>query len=493
MAIGQAIRDGCLVLFYLKKLVMKKYLLLLFVSALGRTSLAQKTEEQKVDSVIVLVKQYFNEKNSEKLYSLAGEKFKKALSAETFSQICENNLFPIGNFNETALEKFGKEGGKYKATFDNAILSMYISLDSSDKLVAFLFQTYKKESALKTYKVASDNLLLSELDKKVDEVFRPYISNENSVGLSIGILKEGNSFTYNYGETEKGMKQVPTGNTIFEIGSITKTFTSILLADAVLSGKLKLDDPVNKYLPKNIPVLQFNDKPVTLMGLSNHSSGMPRMPEDFNITDAQNPYRTYDSTNLFQTLKKLKLTRGQGDKYEYSNLAVGLLSFILTRVYKKSFEQLIVEKICTPLQMNDTRQFIRKNDSSRFAKGYDENGGPNSQWDFKVLAGAGAIRSTVNDLLKYGAANLHSDDTKLDRALQLTHKPTFTNAQTIVGLGWHLTGKEPHILLLHSGETGGYVSYLAIHPKKKIVLVVLSNTAIAVDDIATQLMNWLSK
>src|SRR5207244_1996226 len=128
----------------------------------------------------------------------------------------------------------------------------------------------------KTQKVKSDNRLLTALDKQVDSAVRPYINLAITTGVSIGILRNGKMYFYNYGETAKGNKKLPNQHTIYEIGSISKTFTATLLADAVSNGKISLGDPVSKYLPARIPALEFEGVPVTIKMLSNHSSGIPR-------------------------------------------------------------------------------------------------------------------------------------------------------------------------------------------------------------------------
>ncbi|HSC37381.1 MAG TPA: serine hydrolase domain-containing protein, partial [Chitinophagaceae bacterium] len=258
-------------------------------------------------------------------------------------------------------------------------------------------------------KTAASNPLSTPTDKKVDEIARAYLLRPNTAGLSIGILKDGKTYFYGYGETARGNNSLPGPETIFEIGSITKTFTATLLATAVQEGKLRLDDPVNKYLPDSIPVLQYNNRVVTITDLSNHTSAIPRMPSNFGktITDRRNPYINYTVENLYSFLAHLQLTRDPGTQFEYSNAAVGLLGTILQKMYNDSYESLIVKYICDPLSVQDTRVFIRKNDSARFAKGYNDQGEQTSQWDLPAaFAGAGAIRSTASDMLKYAAAQL---------------------------------------------------------------------------------------
>ena len=449
---------------------MKKIFIILFVS-INSICYAQ---QQKIDSVCRLVKKYFNEKNTDSMYALTGSDFRKELTADAFISVCNNNLFPLGEMKQTILESYDGGIAKYKAIFNSVNLTLLLSLDKKDKIEVFLFKQYEDENKKKNYKVSSSNTLNTPLDREVDSAVQPYINLQATAGLSIGILRNGKTTFYGYGETARGNRQIPNDHTIFEIGSISKTFTAILLALAVDDGKAKLDDPVNKYLPDSIPPLEYEGVPVTLETMSNHSSGIPRMPSNFPMTDPGNPYKDYDVNDLFSFYKNFKLTRKPGTKYEYSNLAVGTLGVILEKIDHEKYAALIKQYICKPLGMNETEEFLQKKDSSHFAKGYNEDGAYNSQWDFKALQSAGSIRSTAFDLIKYAEANLGDAPPNLWKAIQLTHNITFTEGHTKVGLGWHYIKPGNDEVLFHNGETGGYHSNLAINTNKKFAVVILS-------------------
>jgi len=470
---------------------MKKHFLFLILISINACTMAQ-SNQQKIDSVTLLVKQYFNAKDANALYALGGEAFKSQLSADQFKQICNNNLFPLGAM-QTTFENNASGVAKYKAVFaTGTVLALYVSLDEKDKLYTFLFKQYIDETNKKT-NVATINTLSTALDQSVDSIVRPYVNLAATSGISIGILKNNIMHFYGYGETTKGNKQIPDEHTLYEIGSITKTFTAILLADAVNNGEIKLDDPVNKYLPDSIPQLQYQGTPVTIEMLSNHSSGIPRMPNNFDdaASDQLNPYKNYDEQKLFSFYKTFTLSRKPGTQYEYSNLAAATLGIILEHLYHKSFEELTTEKICAPLHMNDTREFIRTNDSARVAPGYNENGEYNGPWDFEAFAPAGSLRSDASDMLLYAKANLGDAPPALNKDIQLTHVVTFTDGSTKTALGWHYIKAGNDEILFHNGGTGGYRSYLGINTDKKIAVVVLSNTAISVDDAGNELVNWL--
>ena len=452
---------------------------------------AQSVLQQRTDSVSRLVLTQFNEKNAGGLYALTGDGFKKALTYDAFLSVCNNNLFPLGEMKEARFEKETNGICTYKAVFSSMNVTLLLGLNNADKIETFLFKPYVDENARKDHKVISSNRLISPLDQVVDSATRPYMSLLPTTGLSIGILKNGKLFYYGYGETAKGNGQLPDEHTIYEIGSITKTFTSLLFANAIEQDRVKLDDPVSKYFPDSIPVLAFEGTAVTLKTLSNHSSGIPRMPTNFHPKDNENPYQDYSVQDLYGFYKTLKLSRKPGSQFEYSNLGGATLGIILEKVYKKSYQDLFIETICDPLGMNDTREFIRKNDSTRFAKGYTQEGKYNSPWDFEAMAPAGSIRSTAADLLIYANANLGESPKSLEKAIQLTHVPTFTDGTNKIALGWLYIKPGKDEVLFHNGGTGGFRSYLAVNLDKKFAVVVLSNTSIGVEEVGNYIMKWL--
>jgi CubicO group peptidase (beta-lactamase class C family) len=472
---------------------MKRTFLLIISILVSFILPAQSLIQHKTDSVSRLVLKDFNENNAAALYALTGDAFKKALTYDAFLTVCTNNLFPLGEMKEAIFENESNGLNTYKAVFSSMTLTLLLSLDPSEKIQTFLFKPYVDDKGKKDHKVVSSNTLSSALDKEVDSATQPYMSLLATTGLSIGILKNGKNVYYGYGETEKGNGKLPNEHTIFEIGSITKTFTSILLANAVLQGGVKLDDPVSKYFPDSIPALTFEGTALTLKTLSNHTSAIPRMPTNFHPSDNNNPYKDYNDQDMFSFYKSFRLSRKPGIQYEYSNLAGGTLGVILEKVYKKNYQDLFVETICTPLGMNDTREFIRKNDSVRFAKGYNEEGKYNSQWDFEALAPAGAIRSTASDLLIYADANLGKGPVSLEKAIQLTHVITFSDGTNKTALGWHYIKAGKSEVLFHNGGTGGFRSYLAINLDKKFAVVILSNTSIGVEEVGNSIIKWLDE
>ena len=473
----------------------KIFIVLLFVLFFCNYGFSQGTQLQKIDSVKNLVVERFNKKDINGLYALTGAEFRRVLEADLFASVCESNLFPLGNISDVKFENYTTGIGTYKTSFPGTDLLLLLGLDSLNKIETFLFQPYVAEINTAPKKTATSNALVTLQDKKVNEIIEPYVNKKETVGVSIAILKDDRAYYYNYGETARGNDKLPDSNTIYEIGSISKTFTSILLAALTREGKVSLNDPINKYLPDSIGKLEYEGVPITIKTLANHSSGLPRIPSNISLvgTDALNPYKKYNASLLFAFLKNFKPYQKPGTQYQYSNLGVGLLGTIIEKITNKKYNDLVIEKICTPLQMNHTSQFFKKGDSALIARGFNENGNLSSFWDFDALAGAGGIRSTASDLLKYGKANIKVSQKDLNDVIQFTHRVTYTqkDINTKVGLGWHIINPGIDELLFHNGGTGGFRSYLAINPKKKIVVVMLSNTAIGMEMEGNALMKWL--
>ncbi len=473
--------------------------IVLIICTISLSASAQSRQQLKNDSVFVLVKKYFNERQAESIYGLAGEKFKKALSADAFKDVATRQLFPAGPIRESSLISFlNNKMSTYKLVFDTGVLQLLMTLDNDDKLELFLFKPYKEEAPDKLKPVATSNLMRSVTDKKVDTAARDYIQKANTVGLSIGVLKDGVIHTYNYGETTLGNGKLPTANNLFEIGSITKTFTATLLAYYVNEGKVKLTDPITKYLPDSVAANSTLEN-VTLLTLSNHTSGLPRLPDNFEFhsSDPLNPYKDYNIEYLYSYLKGCKLNSKPGETYAYSNLAAGLLGAILEQVSGKSFAQMVDEIICTPLGMKSTVQHLSPELKQRFVTVYNEDGKATPAWDFDVLAPCGSLKSTVNDLLIYAKANMALTNTDLSKAIELTHQVTkaieLTHQVTFdknikLGLGWHIIKVEGVEYYFHNGGTGGSSSFLAFNPEKRLAVVILSNSEASVDIVGASIL-----
>jgi CubicO group peptidase (beta-lactamase class C family) len=315
------------------------------------------------------------------------------------------------------------------------------------------------------------------------------VSSGRAVGLVVATIDRGKTRVYTAGSSgAEGVRL--DGNTVFEIGSITKVFTAALLADMVARGEVRLDDPISKYLPASVKVPSRNGRQITLVDLSTQFSGLPRLPDNMSPKDDRNPYADYGVDQLYAFLSEYALTRDIGERYEYSNLGVGLLGHILALRAGRSYEELLIERIFEPLGMRDTRIALTPGMSRRLARGHDETGAPTANWDLPTLAGAGALRSTANDMLKFLKANLDSARTPVARALATTRVPRrdVPGGPLQVGLGWHILSPFGQPIVWHNGGTGGYRAFIGLDHRNQRGVVVLSNKSISPDDIGIHIL-----
>ena len=462
--------------------------ILLTVFSLPNTAFAQ--TQQRNDSVFEILKGYMNSNNADSVYAMLDANFKAKYTKDAFISVLVKNIFPLGRIKESSFVRFNSGATKYKVVHEKATLQYILSTDDKGKLQALVFQPYKDPAATpkKNYTVPTSNPLESILDNRVDSIVRPYIQQMSTAGLSIGLLKNGKTTYYGYGETERGKGILPRGNTVFEIGSITKTFTATLLALYVNRGKVKLTDPVTKYLPDSV-ASNKELQGITLQMLINHTSGLTSVPDNLFAegTDKNNPYKDYNKANMFQYLKNCKPESAPGEKYSYSNLAAGLLGIILEQVSGMTYDEMVKKEVCTPLHMENTGQYLSKSQEANFTRVYDEKGAQVKAFDFGAVAAAGCIRSCSDDLLQYARANMSNENVTLFKAMELTHKITYDKGLS-VGLGWHYDSCKFGSFIWHNGATYGSHSYLAFDKERKVAVVVLSNCAISVDDIGKELL-----
>jgi D-alanyl-D-alanine-carboxypeptidase/D-alanyl-D-alanine-endopeptidase len=330
----------------------------------------------------------------------------------------------------------------------------------------------------------------TNISDEAKESIKERIRNGESVGIVVGFIDpQGNREYFSYGTLTKNGDEPVDENSVYEIGSITKVFTCIALADMVLKGELSLDDPAETYLPETVKMPSRNGNKITLGHLAANNSGLPRMPYNFRPKDPNNPYADYTVENMYNFLSAYTLQRNVGETYEYSNLGMGLLGHILSLKAGLDYEQLIVERICHVLGMEDTVITTTADMKERLAKGHNPVGEvPN--WDIPTLAGAGALRSTASDMLTFLGANMRIEISRLSPAMVMTHEPCIEAGKTMsVGLGWHIRGNGKTQIVWHNGGTGGYRSFCGFIKDKKIGVVVLSNMNISADDIGFHLLD----
>jgi CubicO group peptidase (beta-lactamase class C family) len=318
-------------------------------------------------------------------------------------------------------------------------------------------------------------------------------THRQSVGIIVGVVDASGRRVIAYGPRAAGGAPVD-ADTVFEIGSMTKVFTALLLAEMVQRGEVALTDPVAKHLPMEVTVPERGGRSIRLQDLATHTSGLPRLPDNMPFTDPSNPYADYTTEHLYQFLSSYQLTRDIGAEAEYSNLGMGLLGHALARRAGMDYETLVRTRITGPLGM--TRTGITLTDPMRadLATGHSPALQPVPMWDLPALAGAGALRSTANDMLTFLEAALGYRPSPLAAAFAATAatRRTVGSSAAEVALGWQLLKDQKGTeIIWHNGGTAGFRTWAGYEPSSRTAVVVLTNagTAAGPDDIGRHLLN----
>ncbi len=309
-------------------------------------------------------------------------------------------------------------------------------------------------------------------------------------GVVVAVVDEEGARTFSLGRRSAERPEAPDARTVFEIGSVTKVFNAILLAEMAARGEVALGDPIAGYLPDSVQT-SFGDR-VTLEHLATHTSGLPRLPSNFaaTVTDPANPYADYTVEDLYAFLASHELEREPGAEAAYSNLGAGLLGHLLARHVGMNYGALLHERVLDPLGLDDTVIALSDGQRERLAPGHSEGRGTAS-WDFPTLAGAGALRSTADDMLRFLAANLGLVETPLEGVMQTTHarRGGIAGDSLSAGLGWMIREADGGELVWHNGGTGGYRSFVGFDPEARRGVVVLTNSDRGLDDVGFHLLD----
>lgn len=299
--------------------------------------------------------------------------------------------------------------------------------------------------------------------------------NKSKASLVVGFIDPNGTRIYSYGNISKENNIPVKGSSIFNIASITKTFTTLVLADMVKQGIVNLNDPIEKHIPANVKVPEYNGHKITLENLATHTSGLPFMPSNIwlnNTVGDLNP--DYNDTQLYQGLSNTTLLSEPGTKFLYSDFGMGLLGHILSVKAGVPYEQLVKDRILDVLGMNDTKITLSQNDIKyRFPVGHLNGSEIETPKVPDVIAGAGAFRSTANDLLKYLSANLGLLHTKLNESIALQHliqhlsiTANPMNYNEYVALGWRVLTNLGTETLDHTGSINGWNANVGFIPTK---------------------------
>ena len=294
----------------------------------------------------------------------------------------------------------------------------------------------------------------------------------------VGIVDEHGSRVVSCGKMDNGTDQEVNGDTLFDIASITKPFTGLLLQDMIERGEMKLDDPVQKYLPASVKMPARNGKQITLLHLVTHTSGLPHIAENLNPKRPDQPFADYTVEELNTFLSNYQLTSDPGAKFQYSSLGAGLLGHVIALKAGSDYESLVVDRICRPLKMDSTRITLTPELKSRFATGHNQFGEAVPSWDRQTQLGGSALRSTANDMLKFVSANLGFTPSSLTPLMEKTH--TLRLDQTLgedLGLAWGIMRwPQEREIIWHAGGAPGYVTFAGFDKARRRGVVILSSS-----------------
>src|SRR5699024_3796399 len=244
-------------------------------------------------------------------------------------------------------------------------------------------------------------------------------------GVSAAYIQpEGEVQYFSLGSIAEGKEKRPTKHTIYEIGSISKTFTSLILARMVQQGIVSLHTPIGNILPDTLELPTFEGKKINLLNLATHTSGLPRLPTNFKPENWMNPYADYTVPQMYTFLENYEVTRAPGGRLVYSNFGAGLLGYLMALKSEMTYKDLLRKYVTEPLGMNDTQIEVPAQKQDRFAAPYNY-GIEVKRWDMSVLAGAGGIRSTTKDLVAYLKAQMRPDAAPMQEAINMTHVVRF--------------------------------------------------------------------
>jgi D-alanyl-D-alanine-carboxypeptidase/D-alanyl-D-alanine-endopeptidase len=328
----------------------------------------------------------------------------------------------------------------------------------------------------------SDNAKQTALDKAVDKAAGEFFGDDQHVGLSIGIYDRGKIVFYNYGTTNKSAGRVPDQKSIYEIASITKTFTGALASRAILDGKMTLDGDFRAYLNEPYPNLEKNGKFVTLRLLATHRAGLPKNVPDtdalfrnpnfdtlpFQLIDLEKPY---DDAAYLRELHQVELRSTPGSEVVYSNFGIKLIGFGLQQVYHESLEELLKTKILGPLGMDRTGLAVLQHDEPLLVQGYSPSGKP-MPYHLLNAGAAGGLYSDAEDMVRYIRWQLDENDP----VIRQSHAPIFGSGENVQeGMVWYMTQEGGERKLWESGGAFGMASQLVLYPESRIGIVLLAN------------------
>ena len=455
---------------------MKRLILLITVIAFWGcdNSANDKVDTERKDNKVVTEKfvRNYNNNDYNGIFSMFADVMKEALPLDKTTEFLKGLKSQAGNISNREFIKY--ENGtyaSYKTTFERAVFFLNISIDDNSDINGLSIRPYVEE--VNSENVINNLTIKSGIitQKQSEIIFENAKIFPNHTQISIAIIKDGKVNYYGINNKNDTISTVNNQKSVFEIGSISKVFTSTILANFVIDEKINLNDNINGYLKTSFN----NNTEISFINLANHTSGLSPLPSNLDLTkvNPENPYKEYKEKELEEYLTKHLELLNKG-KYQYSNLGAGLLGYTLSKIENTTYENLLQNKIFSKFNMYNSTSDINKI-KGNLVKGLNNEGNDVPNWEFSVLAGAGAIFSTVEDLSKFAISQFDNSN----KELKLTRKKTFeVNENLDIGLGWHiLKSQSKNFWYWHNGGTGGYSSSMVIDENTKNGIIILSNVS----------------
>ena len=475
----------------IKKIV--KYIILIVLSLLVNLSFGQ--TEKTANKIVTenFIKNYNND-DYNAIFLMFADVMKEALPIEKTTEFLKGLKSQAGNINNQEFIKY--ENGtyaSYKSTFERGIFALNISIDDNSKINGLFIKPFIEE--VNAENVINNLTIKNDLITKeqTEIVFNNAKVFPNHTQISIATIKNGKVRYFGINKESDTISTIDNQKSVFEIGSISKVFTTTLLANFVIDGNIKLNETINDYLKTPLN----NSTEITFVNLANHTSGLPRLPANLDLTkvNPENPYKEYKEKELKEYLTK-QLELSNNGEYQYSNLGAGLLGYTLSKIENDTYENLLQNKIFSKYDMPNSTTDITSIKGT-LVKGLNKEGIEVPNWDLAVLTAAGGIFSTVEDLSHFAVSQFDYTN----KELKLTREKTFElNEKMDIGLGWHiLKSQSKNLWYWHNGGTGGYSSSMVIDDKSKNGIIILSNVSAFnpnmgnIDKLCFELMKTLEK
>lgn len=327
-------------------------------------------------------------------------------------------------------------------------------------------------------------------DSELQGIIQDRVEAGRAVGIVLGVMEaDGSTRVFWAGEAGPGARELD-AESVFEIGSISKAFTGILLAEAVRRGEVELDSPIQAHLPGSVRMPRRGDREITFLDVATHRSALPRLPGNMAPADMTNPYADYTVDMMYEFLSGHELRRDIGAEFEYSNLAVGLMGHALARAAGTDYETLVKDRILGPLGMTRSGITLDAPMRARMVKGHNQAGAVVPNWDLPALEGAGALRSNMVDMLAFLDANMGEASSDLERSMRDSHVARAdAGPGGRIGLNWIIREVAESSIVWHNGGTGGFRTFMGFDPRSGVGAVVLTNSGHGADDIGFHVLN----